>query len=493
MATMRAPERRPPRDDHDSRLMIFMSETWPCRRSYYVPMKLRTHVNLIVASLSAAFVILVVWLEFAGTRRAVGEEIAGANIIATQLLSRVIGVYEQAGEQSLLIFLRQLGRVRAHEITLRAADGREIYRSPPFTYKAGREAPAWFSSLILPTTPAQVFQLKNGAQLTVEANASRATLDGWDALTELLIIGGIAFVVLNSAVFWLVGRAVAPWPVIVGGLNRIEQGDLQHRLPTLKGHEANMIGATFNRMAQSLQDKVLSDRKALDAEQRLQQRRELDQLIEQRLDEERRLIARELHDEFAQSVTAIRSFAVVIGNQHAADARTSEVAQLISTEAARLYDAMHGLIPRLAPLTLDTLGLAETIEGFIEQWQGRHPAIQFSLEHQLDVELGASITMAIYRVVQEGVINAVRHAQPTSIAVAVTCSLNHVHIRVADDGGGLTQQWSRPGHFGLRGLKERMTMLGGQLQLQANQPSGVVLLADIPLAETVPENQGEDS
>ena len=444
-------------------------------------MKLRTHVNLIVASLSAAFVILVGWLEFDGTRQAVREEIAGANVVATHLLKRIADVYALTGERQLLLFLQQLGRVRAHEITLRTADGTQIYRSPPSPYKAGREAPAWYSSLVLPDTPVQVFTLAGGAQLVVEANASRAVLDGWDKMTELIAIGGAAFIVLNVAVFWLVGRAVAPWPVIVRGLDRIEQGDLQYRLPALKGHEANMIGATFNRMAQSLEEKQLSERKAQDAEERLRNRRELDQLIEQRLDEERRLIARELHDEFAQSVTAIRSFAVVIANQHAEGSRTAEVAQLISSEAARLYDAMHGLIPRLAPLTLDTLGLAETIQGFIEQWQGRNPTIQFSFRHDLTMELGTSITLAIYRVVQEGVINAVRHAQPTSVAVEVHGSATNVRVRVTDDGVGLTQDWSRPGHFGLRGLQERLAALGGLLTLRAREPHGVELTAEIPL------------
>ncbi|MFC4313454.1 ATP-binding protein [Steroidobacter flavus] len=446
-------------------------------------MKLRTHVNLIVASLSAAFVILAAWLQFDGTRRAVGEEIAGANVVATQLLSRILISYDQHDDEALLIFLQHLGRVRAHEITVRNAEQKVIYESPPSPYKAGREAPAWYASIILPTTPVHIFPLANGSEVRIEANASRAILDGWDDFKHLMLVGGIAFAVLNAAVFWLVGRAVAPWPVIVDGLSRIEQGDLRHRLPELKGYEANMIGSTFNRMAVSLEEKLLSDRKAVEAEQRLQQRRELDQLIEQRLDEERRVIARELHDEFAQSVTAIRSFAVVIANQHPAESQTAEVARLISSEAAQLYDAMHGLIPRLAPLTLDTFGLAETLDGFIKQWQSRHPAIRFSLHFALPTELGTSATIAVYRVVQEAVINAVRHARPTQVEVSVVHSDSHVRVRVTDNGIGLPEDWSRPGHFGLRGLQERMAMLGGTLTLKNHEPHGVDLTAEIPLGE----------
>lgn len=444
-------------------------------------MKLRTHVNLIVASLSAAFVILAAWLQFDGTRRAVREEIAGANQVATQLLTRILITYDQPDNDALLTFLQHLGRVRAHEIIVRSVNGGVIYQSPASAYKAGREAPAWYSSFILPTTPVHIFTLANGSEVRIEANATRATLDGWDDFVHLMLVGGIAFAILNAAVFWLVGRAVAPWPVIVDGLTRIEQGDLRHRLPQLKGYEANMIGSTFNRMAASLQEKQLSDRKAIEAEQRLQQRRELDQLIEQRLDEERRVIARELHDEFAQSVTAIRSFAVVIANQHPAESRTAEVARLISTEAAQLYDAMHGLIPRLAPLNLDTLGLAETLEGFIKQWQSRHPTIHFNLHHKLPTDLGTSVTIAVYRVVQEAVINAVRHARPTRVEVSVVHSDSHICVQVTDNGIGLPEDWSRPGHFGLRGLQERMAMLGGTLTLTNHPPHGVALTAEIPL------------
>jgi two-component system sensor histidine kinase UhpB len=446
-------------------------------------LKLRTHVNLIVASLSAAFVVLAAWLQFDGARRAVREEIAGANVVATQLLSRVLISYDQPDDAALLIFLQHLGRVRAHEITVRNAEQKVIYESPPSPYKAGREAPAWYAALLLPTTPVHIFPLANGSEVRIEANASRAILDGWDDFKYLMTVGGLAFAVLNAAVFWLVGRAVAPWSVIDQGLTRIEQGDLRHRLPELKGYEANRIGSTFNRMAASLEEKLLSDRKAVEAEQRLQQRRELDQLIEQRLDEERRVIARELHDEFAQSVTAIRSFAVVIANQHPAESRTAEVARLISSEAAQLYDAMHGLIPRLAPLTLDTLGLAETLEGFVKQWQSRHPAIRFSLHYELSTELGTSATIAVYRVVQEAVINAVRHARPTQVEVSVAHSDSHVRVRVTDNGVGLPEDWSRPGHFGLRGLQERMAMLGGTLTLKNREPHGVELTAEIPLGE----------
>ncbi len=148
----------------------------------------------------------------------------------------------------------------------------------------------------------------------------------------------------------------------------------------MSGLKRSAIGAAFNRMAQAVQDKVQAEKKAHEAETRLDERREMALLVEQRVEEERRLIAHELHDEFGQSVTAIRSLAMAIAAQGGArDPATGEAARLISDEAARLYDAMHGLIPRLMPLSLDTLGLADTLENLVRDWQRRNPSVQLSL------------------------------------------------------------------------------------------------------------------
>lgn len=445
-------------------------------------MKLRTHINLIVACLSAVFIALMLVVEIGRTRLAVSEEIAAANTVATQLLSRVAQTYERDGPLPLLLFLKHLGRVRANEITLLDARGEVLYRSPPATYKAGREAPAWYAHLTLPPTAPRVFDLGDGAKLHIVANATRAVLDGWDDFVQLLWLGGLTFAVLNVLVFWLVGRALAPLPVIASGLERVESGDLSYRLPPLSGYEAAQIGAAFNRMALAVEGKRQAELETRDAEARLQERRELSQLVEQRLDEERRSIARELHDEFAQSVTAIRTLAVaIIGNQQSG-AKTLEAAQMISAEAARLYDAMHGLIPRLAPIALDTLGLAETLRGLIEEWQKRTPHVRITLEQQLPARLGTSMTLTIYRIVQEGLMNALRHAEATHVAIRIETRDDRVVVSVADDGMGLPADWSRPGNFGIRGLRERVAGLNGRFRI-ANRTdrSGVELVAEIPL------------
>jgi two-component system sensor histidine kinase UhpB len=443
-------------------------------------LKLRTHINLIVGCLSAAFIALVVSVQLDSTRRAVGEEIAAANIVASQLLGQVAAQHDTV---ALHRFLDSLGRVRANEILLYASDGALLYQSPLATYKAGREAPKWFSNLLLPKTTAREFTLQDGSRLTVTANASRAILDGWDDMKTLLWSGALALGVLNGLVFWLVSRALAPLPVIADGLSRLQQGDLKYRLPMLQGYESGIIGTAFNDMATAVQEKVAAERHAREAEASLEERREFAKLVEQRLDEERRMIARELHDEFAQSVTAIRSLAVAISTQVPDDkSPTHEAAQVISAEAGRLYDAMHGLIPRLAPLALDTLGLSETLQSMVNEWRQRNPKLRFSLQQNLPTGLGHSAALTIYRIVQEGLSNAIRHAQATQIDVAIEYDERRVQVTILDDGVGLSDEWSRPGRFGLRGLRERTAYVRGTFSVSnRTDKSGVEVRAEIPL------------
>jgi two-component system, NarL family, sensor histidine kinase UhpB len=446
-------------------------------------MRLRTRLNLVVAGLSAAFLIVLIAAEVESSRASVREEIEAANRVAAQLLGRLATLYSRVGGPDMVLqFLGQLGRVRANEVYLRSATGEVLYHSPASTYKAGREAPAWFARVLAPEPEQYEFALPGGVTLVVQAQPSRAVLDAWDDITRLSAIAAAMFVVVNGLAFWSVKRALEPFPVIADGLERIQQGNLAFRLPPLAGQEAHAIGTAFNRMAQAVQDKVLAERKAHDAEARLDERREMASLADQRVEEERRLIAHELHDEFGQSVTAIRSLALAIASQGGVrDPATGDVARLISDEAGRLYDAMHGLIPRLTPLSLDTLGLAATLESLVRDWQRRHAAIALSLRQELPFELGPSIALTIYRVVQEGLINALRHSQATRVDIAVICDAKAVTATVIDDGVGLASDWARPGHFGLRGLADRVRQLGGTFAIGAHEGRGVRLAAEIPL------------
>jgi len=318
----------------------------------------------------------------------------------------------------------------------------------------------------------------------VTANASRAEIDAWDSMLALAGWALVALVAVNATVFWLVNRAVRPFSQIVHALNVVESGRFDAVLPQLAGTEAAAIGAAFNRMVGELQGHIETERRAVRAELQLSDSRELTHWIDGHIEAERRLIAHELHDELGQSVTAMRSMALSIANRvRTLDPQAAEAARLIADESSRLYDAMHGIIPRLTPLVLDNLGLADALNDLVERTQRSHAGVTIGLKVNLgDAVLGDAASLALYRAAQEGVTNALRHGGAHRLELAVQGDAGAVTLELVDDGAGLPPNWPlRTGHHGLRWLAERVQGLGGSFEIAAAEPRGVRLHVHLPL------------
>jgi two-component system, NarL family, sensor histidine kinase UhpB len=449
-------------------------------------MTLRLKINLIVGLLTLLFTAAVMTLQWRSLRDSVHEETVAANRVATQLLERLSWRYAAQGTPALVGFLQGVGRVRSTDITLQDAKGNELYRSPPSPYKAGRDAPAWFERLIAPTPVTQAIDFPDG-KLIVRANASRAALDAWDDTVRLSAIALALLLLVNALVFWLVGRAVRPFGEIVAALDELKGGRFDVALPRLAGKEAAAIGGAFNRMVGELQGHIDTERRAVRAELQLSASRELTRWIDQHVEAERRLIARELHDELGQSVTAMRSMALAIAQRPSGvDAPAQQAARVIADESSRLYDAMHGIIPRLAPLVLDSFGLADALADLVERTRKSQPDVTIDTDIALgNTPLSADVALTLYRAAQEGITNALRHGQARHLRLAVKADEQALHLSLHDDGSGLPAEgWQRPGHYGLRWLVERVEDLRGELRLEANSPQGVQLQVHVPLPAT---------
>ena len=447
-------------------------------------MSLRAKINLIVGAITLLFVMALLGLQFKDMRASVNEEVVAANRVAAQLLNRTVWRYASAGTPVMLGFLQGVGRVRSNDIALFDANGKELYASPPSPYKAGRDAPAWFDRLISPPQSVQAIDLPDG-RLVVRSNASRAVLDAWEEFVALAGASLALLVVVNALVFWVVGRTVRPFGQIVTALNALQGGRFDVALPPLPGTEAAAIGGAFNRMVGVLQENIENERRDARAERELSDNRELGRWIEQHIEAERRMIARELHDELGQSVTAIRSMALSVAQRvHAHDAESEQAARLIADESSRLYDAMHGLIPRLTPLVLDSFGLTEALNDLAERTRRSHPAVHVGLQVELgDTRLAGDVALALYRAAQEGITNALRHGQAKVLKLALHAAPEGLTLDVVDDGQGLPAEGTqRSGHYGLRWLAERVEGLGGRFSIEAAMPRGVHLQVCLPLA-----------
>ena len=450
-------------------------------------MSLRLKINLIVAALTLVFTATMIALQLRSMRESVHEEVVAANRVAAQLLQRTVWRYAAQGGPAMLAFLQGIGRVRSNDITLLDTQGRELYRSPPATYKAGRDAPAWFSALIAPEPTVQAIDFPDG-KLVVRANASRAEVDAWDDVVALALGAGVLVLVVNAAVFWLVGHAVRPFGQIVRALEQMQAGRFDAALPPLAGTEAAAIGAAFNRMVGELQGHIETERRAVRAELQLSDSRELTRWIDQHVEAERRMIARELHDELGQSVTAMRSMALSIATRmHALDPQAETAARLIADESSRLYDAMHGIIPRLTPLVLDSFGLAEALNDLAERTRRSHGEVQIDLKVDLaNAVLNSDASLALYRAAQEGLTNALRHGKARHLQLTLQCHASELTLELVDDGSGMPpEDPQRSGHYGLRWLAERVEALKGTLEIGRVSPHGVRLQVRLPLHAAV--------
>ena len=138
---------------------------------------------------------------------------------------------------------------------------------------------------------------------------------------------------------------------------------------------------------------------------------------------------------------------------------------------------------RLAPLVLDALGLEEALADLAERTRRSHPGVRIELKLALaGTALGGDAAIALYRAVQEGLTNALRHGQATAIDVTLAAGPDGLALDVVDDGLGPPPDAAPPddGHYGLRWLAERVESLGGQARLEAASPRGARLVVRLP-------------
>jgi two-component system sensor histidine kinase UhpB len=428
--------------------------------------------------LSLAFILVVGSILVNDTRTSIRERVEAASRVTVQLLDTVIissALNPEYGQTDKVLqsFLQSLGYVRSSHIVLYDISGNVLYTSPPSTYKADVQAPKWFEKMVQPPVETVERQIRYGS-LVVSSSAAGSIREAWSGFRQLMWVGLFFFVLLNLMVYALLSHSLKPIKPILASINRMERGDLSTRLPTFTLPEFNRIGHSLNRMAESLA-----------MERQLEENRQLTQLIQTHIEDERRSLARELHDELGQYVTAIKTFAVAIVNK--AKDKSPDIAanaQTIVGAANQIYEGMHSIIRQLRPGALDNLGLSETLRDAMQYWQTLHANVRFELKlnGQLD-DLGESLNINVYRIVQESINNALKHAQAKSIEVSLTLLENELQLLIKDDGIGMNMaSVDQSQHFGLLGIRERVQGFHGSFSLLSEPNRGTAIHINIPRA-----------
>lgn len=440
-------------------------------------MSLRWRINLVVLALLLAFSALLCGVAVDILRKSVKEEIEASSRVAIHLLGSLVGfnvVGGDRGPDGLIDYLRSVARIRSNESVIRRGE-QEIYRSPPPSYKWDKTVPAWFSRIMDPHIPP--FSFRYGEfSVTLTPDPSRAILDAWDDGQRLALALLVLMIVLGALLHWLVGRALGPVEEIVGALKRMEHGDLKTRLADLSPREFERIAQGFNAMAEALEQ---SRHRNL----RLEENQRIAHHVQDRLEEERKALARELHDELGQGLTAIRSIATSIA--HRSKDRSPDVAasgQAIVSVAGQLYDGVHSLIGRLRPAAMVGLNLVEALKGCIEQWQSLHREVEVLSDFPAELRASGEATqITLLRVLQESLTNVARHAHAHRVRIRLCQCRQALSIEVSDDGSGCDPAAAAAdGRYGLLGMRERVHALGGEFRFETGRGQGMRIVAWLP-------------
>lgn len=203
-------------------------------------------------------------------------------------------------------------------------------------------------------------------------------------------------------------------------------------------------------------------------------------------EEERKALAREIHDQIIQDMLSTNYQLEELAAQHAASDELQDHLLIIREGIRSMIDELRNICGNLRPPTIDSLGLNAAIQSFAYDWSKRS-GIKIDLD--LDPGIGRiseTIELSMYRIVQESLSNVHRHASASAARITLKrVTPRALMLSIEDNGEGLTSDidltaYSKEGHYGMVGIEERVALLGGRLRLQNKPEGGLLIQAEIP-------------
>jgi signal transduction histidine kinase len=357
--------------------------------------------------------------------------------------------------------------------------------------------PAWFLALsgeVLAAhadiSRAVVYRGKTYGTLLVTTETETVLASLWKDVSGMLGLTALLIAAICALQYVAIGRALRPTRDILAGLDRLSRGDLSCRLPSFRLIELQRISEVFNALAENL-DRTTRERTALAG-----------RLVDQQ-ERERSHLARELHDELAQTLSAISAAAASIRTTAEVEcpALVSEASQL-SRMSMAMMKSLRATLQDLRPPEINDFGLAASLLSLAksqERLAGGKLRIQLKLDDDLQ-DLPSTAASHIYRIVQEGLTNIGKHANASRAFVALDFrpeapdqampGRRWLALTIEDDGCGGGEHGLAPdgegesgdkrAGLGLIGMRERAAALGGQLDV-VQLDRGFRLQAMIPI------------
>jgi two-component system sensor histidine kinase UhpB len=284
----------------------------------------------------------------------------------------------------------------------------------------------------------------------------------WAEFVGWLAVLAVSFVAGSTFVWLMLGPALKPLADFTAAFQRIGLGDYGVRVGEGGPMELVRLGRAVNQMTERLQT--------------MQARNQaLEHQIANLQEEERADLARDLHDEIGPHLFAVNVDAAMARRLIAGDRPTEALPQVEAIQEAvgHMQRLVRDILGRLRPTELIELGLKAAVDELVAFWSARHPAIAFHVDIPDDESLALSeaVRETIYRVMQEGLNNAVRHGRPGRIDIEVVRSgAGEILATISDDGAGSSKPEGVG--FGLRGMRERVVAAGGRLTIRRGEVAG---------------------
>ena len=435
---------------------------------------LEARLNLSIALI----MVLIIGSGFAwavrDARHSIRQEASASVGLALGLIDAALmsGDLKPAAIQDWIERIGRLDRIRHLRISVTPRDRDAIHQWGITTQPMTQDVPGWFRWAVVsePIVVVREVILASGLPVLIHvaSYAEDEIREAWEETRGLLLLLLLTVLAIYLVVHLIAGRALRPVARILRGLNSMEEGDFETRLPGFGLPELDRLSQGINHLSATL-------REARD-ENRALVRHSL--LIQE---DERRSIAQEIHDEFGQNLTAIKMMSGVMqGNSEARANAAGEIQRLCD----RLFGVVRSLMRRLRPMALEDLGLQAGLDELVAHWCMTVPDLQIAIHCDSALEgLKGEMALELYRIVQEALTNTVRHSGASAAKVQIDKRSDEtIVLSLTDNGRGMTEETPKLG-FGLLGMRERVASLQGQFRLINHPGQGFEIRITLPMKE----------
>lgn len=331
-----------------------------------------------------------------------------------------------------------------------------------------RAAPGWFAALVAPepqeTRLPVVIDGRPRGYVLITGDPAEGIARAWRDMRDLMVLALATAVLQAGLIAGALAQGLRPVGTIARHLADLTRGDLGARIGPLPQPDLAPLAAHADALARAL-------------EQARAERRRLEQQIVARADAERKAIARDLHDEMGPCLFGLRVEADAL-RAAAPDPATAAAAGQIAQIAEQIARVNRALLDDLRPMAVGQLPLATVLVDYVADLNRRFPDVAVALDVAAGLpEPDEATALTLFRILQEGTTNALRHARAGRIDIRLWTDPAHWRMVLADDGTGPPPDLHEG--KGLTGMRERITLLGGSLAIEPGHP-GTRLLAQLP-------------